>query len=79
MWFLWLALALALLIVSGVYTRRRVVQAAAALGLGPRGQRVLRWAIVWLLFGYPVLVIAAIDTLMIGNLRCTPKRSFVSM
>jgi predicted MPP superfamily phosphohydrolase len=69
-WFLWLALALALLIVSGVYTRRRVVQAAAALGVRPRGQRILRWAILWLLFGYPALVIGAIVVaLVIGRER----------
>ena len=59
-WFLWLALGLALVTVAGLYTRRRVVAAAAALGMPRRGQRALRWGIAWLLFGYPLIVFATV-------------------
>ncbi len=60
MWFVWLALGLTLVTVAGLYTRRRVVEAAAALGMAPRGRTVLRWGIAWLLFAYPLIVFATV-------------------
>jgi len=60
MWFIWLAIGLALVVVSGLYVRRRVVGAAGVLGLSPRGQRLARWVIAWLLFGYPLITFATI-------------------
>ena len=70
MWFIWLALGLTLVTAAGLYTRRRVAEAAGALGLAPRGQRVLRVAMLWLLFGYPVLMFATVAfTLALGRER----------
>lgn len=67
MWFLWLALALTLVSVAGLFVRRRVIDAAGALGLGARGQRVMRWASLWLLFGYPALMFTSIaGALLLG-------------
>jgi len=69
-WFLWLALALSVVMVAGLYVRHRAVEAAGALGLGRRGRTALRWASLWLLFAYPVLVFAWIGgSLLLGRER----------
>lgn len=60
MWFIWLALGLSLVAVGGWFVQRRVVEAAGWLGMPPRGQRVMRAAIAWLLFAYPGIVFASI-------------------
>lgn len=60
MWFVWLAIGLVLVTVAGLFVRRRVVEAAGWLGLSPRGQRIVRWAIAWLLFAYPVIMFATV-------------------
>jgi len=70
MWFLWVAIGLTLLTVTGLYVRRRVVEALAVLGLGPRGQRAVRWAVAWLLFGYPVILFGSVGvSLLLGRDR----------
>lgn len=70
MWFLWLGLALTIVTVAGLYVRRRVVDAAGALGLSPRGRTILRRGFLWLLFGYPALVFASVAwSLVLGNDR----------
>jgi len=61
-WFVYVAVGLALLIASGLYARRRVAAALAALGVRDRRVRIVRWAIAWLLFGFPTLVIVSIVT-----------------
>jgi uncharacterized protein len=71
-WFLWLALALSLLTLAGLYVRRRVAEAAEALGLGRRGQAALRWGSLWLLFGYPLLMFGGVAvSLLVGRDRLT--------
>lgn len=60
MWFLWLGLGLTLVTVAGLYVRRRLVEALAALGVGRRGQRAARWLVPWLLFAYPALMFALV-------------------
>ncbi|MEZ4402853.1 MAG: metallophosphoesterase [Kofleriaceae bacterium] len=70
MWFLWLGLGLTLVVVAGLYVRRRLVAAVAALGLGRRGQAAVRWLVPWLLFGYPVIVFATVAvSLVLGRGR----------
>lgn len=64
MWFLWLGLGLTLHTVGGLFLRRRLVDAAGVLGLAPRGQRVMRWVIAWLLFGYPVVAFATVGVML---------------
>jgi uncharacterized protein len=59
-WFLYVAAGLALLIVSGIYARRRIAAALAHFGVSDRGIRIVRWAIVWLLHGFPALVIVVV-------------------
>jgi hypothetical protein len=60
MWFVFVAVGLALLVVSGLYVRRRIGAALALLGASARWVRVVRWAMVWLMFGYPLVMIVAI-------------------
>jgi len=67
-WFVWLGAALVLLVAGGLYARRRVATALLAVGVGGRAVRVVRWAVVWLLFGYPLLVVLAIvASLLVGR------------
>jgi len=67
-WFVFVAVGLALLIASGLYARRRIATALAELGVGPRWVRAVRWALAWLLFGFPaVLVVAIAGSLLLGR------------
>jgi hypothetical protein len=59
-WFVYLGVGLALLIASGLYTRRRLAGALAQLGVRERRIRIVRWASAWLLFGFPILMILSI-------------------
>lgn len=59
MWFIYLAVGLALLTVSGLYARRRLGAALAYLGMSPRRVRITRWVMGWLLFGFPIVMIGA--------------------
>ena len=68
MWFIYVAAGLALLIVSGIYARRRIAASLAHFGVSARAIRIVRWAIVWLLFGFPVLMIlSVVITLALGR------------
>ena len=68
MWFLFLAAALALVTVAGLYTRRRLAGALTDLGVGGRRVRAVRWAIAWLLFAYPLIVfLAIVISLLLGR------------
>lgn len=70
MWFIWLAIGLALVAVGGLYVRRRLGDAALVLGLGPRGRGTLRWVTLWLLFGYPLIAFSTIGiSLALGSDR----------
>ncbi len=60
MWFVYVAVGLVLLTAGGLYTRRRIAAALTELGLSDRAVRVVRWAIGWLLFGFPLLAIVTI-------------------
>lgn len=60
MWFVYVLVGLVLLIVGGLYLRRRVAAALAHLGVGEGRIRVVRWVIAYLLFGFPLIVIISI-------------------
>ena len=63
-----LAIALSLLTAGGLYLRHRLGDALATLGVGPRPIRWTRAAVVWLLFGYPLLmVVTVVVTLVTGR------------
>lgn len=68
MWFVFLAAGLVVLTVSGIYARRRIADALLHFGVGDRRVRVVRWAIAWLLFGFPaVMVISIVVGLLLGR------------
>ncbi|NVB84070.1 MAG: hypothetical protein HOV81_37185 [Kofleriaceae bacterium] len=60
MWFIFVGIGLALVTVCGLYARRRLTQALTHFGVRSRRTRIVRWLVVWLLFGYPLLVIVAV-------------------
>lgn len=73
MWFVWLALALMLLSVCGLYLRRRLIGAIAVFGAGRRVQVIARYAVLWLLFGYPAIVFTMVlASLALGEDRMGP-------
>lgn len=55
MWFVLLAIALAVVAVGGLYVRRRLLQALATVGVGPVGLRVASLLVPYLLFAFPIL------------------------
>lgn len=60
MWFVYLGVALVLLLACGVYALRRIAGALAQLGVRERRIRIARWAITWLLFGFPLLMVLSL-------------------
>jgi predicted MPP superfamily phosphohydrolase len=72
-WFLYVAVGLALLVASGLYARRRIAGALAQLGVRDRRIRVVRWAIAWLLFGFPILMIVSIVTSLLLGRATLPR------
>lgn len=60
MWFAYVAAVLVLLVIGGLYARRRLTGALVHFGVRRRRVRIVRWAAGWLLFGFPIVVIAAI-------------------
>ncbi|HEY0475971.1 MAG TPA: metallophosphoesterase [Kofleriaceae bacterium] len=68
MWFLYVAVALVLVIAGGIYARRRIAAALSQLGVSAGRVRVVRWVIGWLLFGYPILLFLTIAiSLLLGR------------
>jgi len=59
-WFVFVAAGLVLVIVGGLYARRRLAAALVELGVGPGRVRLVRWLVAWLLFGYPLILFVAI-------------------
>jgi hypothetical protein len=59
-WFAYLLTALALLIVTGIYARRRLAGALREVGVGERWVRGVRWLVAWLLWGFPLIMIGSV-------------------
>jgi len=67
-WFIFVGAGLVLLIVSGIYVRRRIAKALAHFGVTDRRIRIVRWGIAWLLFGFPIIMIVSIVvSLLLGR------------
>ncbi|MBA3538203.1 MAG: metallophosphoesterase [Deltaproteobacteria bacterium] len=67
MWFVFLGVGLVLLVVIGLYVRRRLADSLTHLGVGARAVRWTRRLVVWLLFGYPLLMIAAVVVSLVSG------------
>jgi len=59
-WFIFVAVGLVLLTISGIYVRRRFASALLHFGVRERRVHAIRWLIAWLLFGVPIVIILAI-------------------
>lgn len=60
MWFVFVAAGLVVLLIAGLYARRRIADALGQLGASQRVVRIVRWAMLWLLYGYPLVVIVSV-------------------
>ncbi len=68
MFLVYVGVGLVLLIAAGIYARRRIAGALSQLGVRDRRVRVVRWAVAWLLFGFPLLMILSIAvSLLLGR------------
>ena len=67
-WFVYVVVGLVFLVISGLYVRRRIAGSLAQLGVRERRIRIVRWAIGWLLYGFPILLIVSIvASLLLGR------------
>lgn len=73
MWFALVAAGLAVIIAAGIYVRRRISGALAELGVGTRVVRAVRWLIVWLLFGFPLIAIVSISVSLALGRETIPR------
>lgn len=73
MWLIYILVGLAGMSIAGFYVRRRLVQALALFGLGPRKQRAVRWATLWLIYAFPVLVIVGLVASRLLKLTSFPR------
>lgn len=73
MWFVLLGAALGILLISGIYVRRRIAGALAHFGVRQRWIRVVRWGIAWLLFGYPLLMFVVIVVSLVFGRATLPQ------
>lgn len=68
MWFVFVAAGLVVLTCSGLYARRRIADALAHFGVRERRIRATRWALGWLLFGLPlVMILSIVLSLVLGR------------
>jgi predicted MPP superfamily phosphohydrolase len=73
MWFVFVAVALVVITLTGLYARRRIADALAHFGVRERRIRVVRWVLAWLLWGLPLLVILSITTSLILGRATLPR------
>src|SRR5687767_790615 len=69
MWFVLALTALAVVVVSGLYVRRRVAEALAALGVRERRVRIVRWVMGWLILAFPVAMVTVILGRLLFGMR----------
>ncbi len=60
MWFVFVGVGLALVSLAGHYVQRRLGEALAFFGAGPRARRIVRWALRWLLLGFPIVIVVSV-------------------
>lgn len=72
-WFVFVGLGLVLVVICGLYARRRIGDALALLGVGKRPLRIFRWLMAWLLFGYPLVVIIAVAIALLLGRSTIPR------
>jgi predicted MPP superfamily phosphohydrolase len=73
MWFVFVAVALVVITLTGLYARRRIADALAHFGVRERRIRVMRWVLAWLLFGLPALVVLSIVLSLILGRATLPR------
>jgi len=72
-WLIYILVGLVGLIIGGIYVRRRLAGALRYVGVGERGIRIARWASLWLLYGFPVIIIVAIIVTLVFGRASFPR------
>ncbi|HEU4727058.1 MAG TPA: metallophosphoesterase [Kofleriaceae bacterium] len=68
MWFRLAAAGLVVVVLGGIYARRRIAGALSQLGVRERHIRVVRWVSAWLVFGFPlIMVLSIVASLVLGR------------
>ena len=73
MWFIYVIVGLALLVITGLYVRRRITEAMRYFGIGERSVRIARWSMLWLLYGVPLLIIVIVIASRVLGLATLPR------
>ena len=73
MWFIFLVLGLIVLVISGLYARAKLAAALSQVGAGAGAVRIVRWISAWLLFAYPLLVLAAVLASSLLGMTTAPR------
>lgn len=60
MWLIYVLVGLALLVVAGLYVRRRITGALRVFGVRERRIRIVGWIIVYLLYAFPLTMIGGV-------------------
>jgi predicted MPP superfamily phosphohydrolase len=72
-WFVFVLAGLLLVTIAGLYARRRLAFALGHFGVRPRRIRIVRWLMVWLLFGYPLLIIVMVVIALAAGATTLPR------
>jgi len=72
-WFIFLVLGLIVLVISGLYARAKLAAALSQVGAGAGAVRIVRWISAWLLFAYPLLVLAAVLASSLLGMTTAPR------
>lgn len=73
MWFVFVGVGLVLVSLAGHYVQRRLGEALAHLGASERARRIVRWAVRWLMLGFPVLMVASVAGSLALGLATLPS------
>lgn len=73
MWFVYVAIGLVVLVITGLYVRRRLTGALETLGVRARRIRIVRWVALWVLYGVPVIMIVTIVAVVATGGETIPR------
>ena len=73
MWFIFLTVGLVLLTIAGLYVRHRLGTALLEVGISSRSVRIVRWAVAWLVWGYPLLLFVTIFASRLAGSATLPR------
>lgn len=73
MWFVFVLIGLAVVSVAGHYVQRRLGEALAHVGASVRARRVVRWALRWLMLGFPLVIVVSVAVSLAAGAETLPR------